>query len=77
MALDKVEMRFAMDQVYRLVVLLFTIIIMDPAPSRGSHGLAHLPSLMSYLSPLLVNLGKSTFSYSKLEEDTFYPVKLV
>jgi len=77
MYLDKGEMRFAMDQVHTSLVLCFAIVVTDPAPFRGSHGLAHLRSLMSYLPPLLVNLGQCTLSYSKLQEDTFHPVKLV
>ena len=74
---DKVEMRFAMDQVHGSLVVFFTIVVTDPAPFRGSHGLAHLCSLMLYLPLLLVNLGQCTLSYSKLQEDTFHPVKLV
>jgi len=70
-------MRFAMDQVHTSLVLFCAIIITDPAPFRGSHGLGHLRYLMSYLPPLLVNLGQCTLSYSKLQEDTFHPVKLV
>jgi len=77
MYFDKVEMRFAIDQVHTSHVLFFTIVVTDPAPFRGSHGLPHLRSLMSYLPPLLVNLGQSTLSYSKLQEDTFHPVKFV
>jgi len=53
------------------------MVVTDLAPFRGSHGLAHLRSLMSYLPPLLVDLGQYTLSYSKLHEDTFHPVKLV
>jgi len=74
---DKVEMGFAMDQVHMSLVLFFAIVVTDPVPFRGSHGLAHLRSLMSYLPPLLVNLGQCTLSYWKLQEDTFHPVKLV
>jgi len=77
MYLDKVEMRFAMDQVHTSLVLIFAIVVTDPAPFRGTHGLAHLRSVMSYLPPLLVNLGQCTLSYSKLQEDTFHPLKLV
>jgi len=77
MYLDKVEMRLAMDQVHTLLVLFFAIVVTDLAPFRGSHGLADLRSLMSYLPPLLVNLGQYTLSYSKLQENTFHPVKLV
>ena len=66
-----------MDQVHTELVFFFTIVVTDPAPVRGSHGLAHLRSLMSYLPPLLINLGQYTLSYSKLHEDTFYPVNLV
>jgi len=77
MYLDKVEMRFALDQVHTSLVLLFTIVVKDPAPFRGRHSLAHLRSLMSYLPPLLVNLGQCTLGYSKLQEDTFHPVKSV
>jgi len=32
---------------------------------------------MLYLPQLLVNLGQCTLSYSKLQEDTFHPLKLV
>jgi len=77
MYLDKVEMRFAMDQVYTSLVLFFAIVVTDPAPFRWSHGLAQLRSLMWNLPPLLVNLGQCTLSYTKLQEDTFHPVKLV
>ena len=77
MYLDKVEMRFAMDQVHTSLVLFFAILVTDPAPFRGSHGLARLRSLISYLPPLLVNLGQCTLSYSKLQEETFHSVKLV
>jgi len=77
MYLDKVERRFAMDQVHTSLVLFFAIVVTDPAPFTGSHGLAYLRSLMSYLPPLLVNLGQCTLSYSKLQEATFHPVKLV
>jgi len=74
---DKVEMRFAMDQVHTSLVLFFAIVVTDPAPFRRSNGLAHLGSLMSYLPPLLVNLAQCALSYLKLKEDTFHPVKLV
>ena len=77
MYLDKLEMRFAMDQVHTSLVLFSAIVVADPALLRGSHGLAYLRSLMSYLPPLLVNLGQCMLSYSKLQEDTLYPVKLV
>ena len=77
MYLDKVEMRFVMDDVNTSLVLIFGIVVMDPAPFRESHGLAHPHSLMSYLPPLLVTLGQCPLSYSKLQEDTFHPVKLV
>jgi len=77
MYLDKVEIQFAMNQVHTSLVLFFAIVVMDSAPFRGSHGLAHLRSLISYLPPLLVNLGQCTLSYSKLQEDTFHSVKLV
>src|ERR1700743_2756910 len=77
MYLDKVEMRFAMNQVHTSLVLFFAVAFTDPAPFRGGHGLAHLRSLMSYVPPLLVNLGQCTLSYSKLQEDTFHLVKLV
>ena len=77
MYLDKVEMRFAMDQVHTSFVLFFAIVLTDLTPFRGSHGLAHLRFLMSDLAPLLVNLGLCTLSYWKLQEDTFHPVKLV
>jgi len=77
MYLDKVEMRFAIYQVYTLLVLFFAIVITDQAPYKGSYGLAHLRSLISYLPLLLINLGQCTVSYSKLQEDTFRPVKLV
>jgi len=77
MYLDKFEMRFALDQVHTWLVLFFEIIVTDPAPFRGSHVLAHQRSLMSYLPPLLVNLGQCKLSYSQLQEDTFHPVKLV
>jgi len=59
------------------LLLLFMVVILDPAPFRGDHGLAHLHSLMSYLPPLLVNPGQCMPSYLKLQEDIFYPVKLV
>ena len=77
MYLDKAEMRFAMDQVHTSLVLFFSVVVTDPAPFRGGHGLAHLRSLMSYLPPLLVNLGQCTLSYLKLQEDTFHLVQLV
>ena len=77
MYLDKVEMRFAMDQVHPSPVVFFAIVVTDPAPFRGGYGLAHLRSLMSYLPPLLVNLGQCTLGYSTLQEDTFHLVKSV
>jgi len=58
-------------------VLFFAIVITDLAPFRGSHGRAHLRSLMLYLPLLLVNLGQCTLSYSKLQEDPFHHLKLV
>jgi len=66
-----------MDRVHTLLMIFLVIVVTDPAPFRGSHRLAHLRSLMSYLPPLLVNLGQCMLSYSKLKEDTFHPVKLV
>ena len=77
MYLDKVEMRFAMNQVHTLLVVFFAVAFTDPAPFRGGHGLAHVRCLMSYLPPLLVYLGQCMLSYSKLQEDTFHLVKLV
>jgi len=77
MYVDKVEVQLVMDQVHTSLVLFFAIAVTDPAPFRGSHGLAHLHSLILYLPPLLVNLGQCTLSYSKLQEDTFPPVKWV
>jgi len=77
MYLDKVEMHFAMDQVHTSPMLLFAMIVTDPAPFRGSHGVAHLCSLIWYLPPLPVHLGKCMLSYSKLQEDTCHPMKLV
>ena len=71
MYLDKVGMLFAMDQVHTSLVLLFAIVITDPAPFRGSHALAHLRSLMLYLPPLLVNLGQSTLTYSNSKKIPF------
>jgi len=65
-----------MDQLHTSLVLFFAIVVTDPALFRGSHRLPHLRSLMSYLPPLLVNLGQYTLSYSKLQKDTFHPVKL-
>jgi len=76
MYLDKVEMRFVRDQVHTSGVLFFAIVVTDLARLRGSHGLAHLRSLMSYLPLLLINLGQYTLSYSKLQDDTFHLVKL-
>jgi len=70
-------MRFAMDQVHTSLVLFFAIVVTESAPFRGSHRLAHLRALMSYLLSLLVNLGQCTLGYSKLQEDTFHPLKLV
>ena len=64
MYLNKVEMRFVMDQVRLWLVLFFTMVVTDPGRFGGSQVLAHLPSLMSYLSPLLVHLGQCTLSYS-------------
>ena len=46
MYLDKVEMQFAMDQVHIPLVVFLAIVVTDAAPFRGSHGLAHLHSLM-------------------------------
>jgi len=77
MYLDEVETRLVMDQVSTSVVPSLAILGTDPARFRGSHGLAHLHSLMLYLAQLLINLGQCTLSYSKLQEDTFHPVKLV
>jgi len=77
MYLDKVEMRLAMDQVRTALVLFFAIVVTNPTPFRGSHGLAYLRSLMSYLTPLFVKFGQCTLSYSKLQKDTIHPVKLV
>ena len=58
MYLDKVEIRFTMNQVLTSLVLFFGVAFTDPAPFRGGHGLAHMRSLMSYLPQLLVNLGQ-------------------
>src|ERR1700760_1540464 len=77
MYLDKVEMRFARNQVHTLLVLFFAVAFTDLALFRGGHGLAHLRSLMSYLPPLLVNFGQCALSYSKLQEDTFHLVQLL
>jgi len=66
-----------MDQVHTSQGLFFAMVVTDPLPFSGSHRLAHLRSLMSYLPPLLVKLDQSTLSYLKLQEDTFHPVKLV
>jgi len=77
MDLDKVEMQLAIDHVQMSLVLFFAILGTDPALFRGSHGLAHLRSMMPYLSPLLVKLGLCTLSDLKIQEDTFHPVKLV
>ena len=61
MHLNKVEMRFAVDQVHTSVVLFCTIIVADPAPFGGGNRLVHLRSLMSQLPSLLVNLGPCAF----------------
>ena len=77
MYLDKVERRFARDQAQTSLGLLFAIVVTGPAPFRGSHGLAHLRSLMSYLPPFLVHLGQCTLSYSNFQKDTFHHLKFV
>ena len=66
-----------MDQVHTSLVLFFAIVVTDPAPVSGSHGPAHLRSLMLDLPLLLVNLGLCTLSYSKLQEDILHLMKLV
>ena len=75
MYLDKVEMRFVMDQVHTSLVLLFTIVVTDLVLLRGSNGLAHVCSLMSYPPPLLVKLGQCTLSCLKLQETIIYLLK--
>src|SRR5437879_4634808 len=61
MHFNKVEMRFAVDQVHTSVVLFCTIIVADPAPLGGGNRLVHLRSLMLQLPSLLVNLGPCVF----------------
>src|SRR5437868_1662826 len=46
MHLNKVKMRFTMDQVHLSVLLLCTIIVGDMAPFRGSTRLVHLHTQM-------------------------------
>ena len=77
MYLDKVEMRLAMNQVHRSLVLFFAVAFMDPVPFRGGHGLAELRSLMLYLLQLPINLGQCMLSYSELQEDTIHLVILI
>src|SRR5207302_7409531 len=77
MQLNKVEMRFTVDQVHTSVILFRMINVVDSAPFGGGNRLVHLRSLMSQLSLLLVNLGPCVFCYSVLQEDIFHLVKMV
>ena len=61
MHLNKVEMRFAIDQVHKLVVLFYIIMIEDPALLGGGNRLVDLRCLISQLPLLLVNLGPCAF----------------
>jgi len=77
MYLDKVEMRLMISQVHTSLVLFFVIVVTDLVRFGGSHGLAPLRSLISYLRMLLVKLGQCMLSHSKPQEEAFHLVKLV
>jgi len=49
MNLNKVEIRLGMYQFHTLVVLVFTIVVTDPAPLGWGHSLPHLGFLTTQL----------------------------
>jgi len=76
MHLNKVEIRFGMYQFHTLVVLLFTIVVTDPAPFGLEHSLPHLGSLTTQLLAQLISLLLRPFGYTKLQEDVLRLVEL-
>lgn len=57
MYLDKVKMRFAIDQGHCSLMLFFAIVVINPMELRGGQRLSFLHSQMSYLLQLLSTLG--------------------
>jgi len=72
---NKLEIGFGMYQFHTLVVLLFTIVITDPAPLGWGHSLTHLGSLTTQRLAELISLLLRPFGYVKRQEDVLHLVE--
>jgi len=76
MPLNTVEIRFGMYRFHTLVVLFFTIVVIDPLQLGWGHSLPHLGSLMTELLVQLISFLLRMFGYVKLQEDILHLLEL-
>ena len=74
MHLNKIEIGFGIDQFHTLVLIFFTIVVMDLPQLGCGYSVHDQGSLTAQLLVQLVCLVLRSFGYAKLQEDIFHLV---